>query len=126
MELGSNVILFDISNRRVKDIKVDYVWFTVGKKRLLCTLNEYNQNFDTISQYMTADSSKFGTLNAESVDNRDTTRIREYHNYLFIENGQISKVVSSAVIHNNYLHILLILNLILVLCCRIYAFPFTK
>jgi hypothetical protein len=103
MDLGSNVSLFDISNRRVKDIEVEYVWFTVGKKRLLCTLNEYNQNFDTISQYMIADSSKFGTLNAESVDNRDIVRIRDYHNYLFIENGQVSKVVSFAVIHNNYL-----------------------
>ncbi len=84
MHLGGNVSLFAISNRRVKNIEVDYVWFTVGEKRLLCTLNEYNQNFDTISQYMIAESSKFGTLNAEFVDNREIVRMRDYHNLLFI------------------------------------------
>ena len=73
------------------------------KKRLLCTLNEYEQNFDTISQYMTPDSSEFGALNAESIDNREIVRIRDYHNYLFIQRGQVSKVVSSAFIQNNYL-----------------------
>ncbi len=103
MDLGGNVSLFDINNRRVKDIEVEYVWFAVGKKRLLCILNEYNGNFDTISQYMIADSSKFGTLNAESVDNREIVRIRDYHSLLFINKGQISKVVSSAIIYNNYL-----------------------
>ena len=103
MGISGNVSLFDISNRRVKNIEVEYVWFTVGKKRLLCTLNEYNQNFDTISQYMIADSSKFGTLNAESVDNREIVRISDYHNLLFINTGQISKVASSDIIHNNYL-----------------------
>ena len=103
MDIVDNVSLFDIKNRRVKDIKVEYVWFTVGKKRLLCTLNEYDQNYVTISQYMTADSSEFGTLNAESVDNREIVRIRDYHNYLFISRGQISKVVSFAFIQNSYL-----------------------
>ncbi len=41
---------FIISNQRVKTINVEYVWFTVGYKQLLCTLNEYNQNFGTISK----------------------------------------------------------------------------
>jgi hypothetical protein len=103
MDIVDNVSLFDIKNRRRKDIKVEYVWFTVGKLQLLCTLNEYKQNLDTISQYMTPDSSEFGTLNAESIDNREIVRIRNYHNYLFIERGQVSKVVSSAFIQNSYL-----------------------
>ena len=103
MDIVDNVSLFDMRNRKVKDIKVEYVWFKVGKKQLLCTLNEYEQKFVTISQYMTADSSEFGILNAESVDNREIVRIRDYHNYLFINEGRVSKVVSSAFIHINYL-----------------------
>jgi len=103
MDIVDNVSLFDIRNRRVKDIKVEYVWFTVGKKRFLCTLNEYEQNFDIISQYMTPNSSEFGTLNAETIDNREIVRIRDYHNYLFINEGRVSKVVSSAFIQNKYL-----------------------
>ena len=103
MDIVDNVSLFDIKNRRVKDIKVEYVWFTVGKKQLLCTLNEYKQNLDTISQYMTPDSAEFGTLNAEYIDNREIDRIRDYHNYLFINEGRVSKVVSSAFIQNKYL-----------------------
>jgi hypothetical protein len=103
MDIVDNVSLFDMRNRKVKDIKVEYVWFKVGKKQLLCTLNEYKQNLDTISQYMTPDSAEFGTLNAEYIDNREIDRIRDYHNYLFINEGRVSKVVSSAFIHNNYI-----------------------
>ena len=87
-----------------KQIKVEYVWFKVKKKQLLCTMNEYHQNFDTIRKFMNADSSEFGTLNAESVDNPERTRIREYHKFLseFIP-SQISKVVSSARYNFSYL-----------------------
>ena len=56
--------MFLITNQRVKAINVEYVWFTFGYKQLLCTLNEYNQNFETIRKYKDANSSKFGTLNA--------------------------------------------------------------
>ena len=42
--------MFLISNQRVKAINVKYVWFTVGYKQLLCTLNKYNQNFETITR----------------------------------------------------------------------------
>ncbi len=87
--------MFLISNQRVKAIHVEYVWFTVGYKQLLCTLNENNQNFETIRKYKDADSSKFGTLIAESDDNRERVRIREYRRFLSeLIPSQISKVVS--------------------------------
>ena len=84
---------------RVKQIKVDYVWFKVKMKQLICTLSEYHQNFETISKYMNADSSEFGTLNVVFVDNLEIIRIREYHTFsseLIL--SQISKVVSYAMI----------------------------
>ena len=52
---------------------------------------------------MTPDSAEYGTLNAEYIDNREIDRIRDYHNYLFINEGRVSKVVSSAFIQLNYL-----------------------
>jgi hypothetical protein len=111
---------------RVKQIKVEYIWFKVRKKQLLCTLNEYHQHFETISKYINADSSEFGTLNAKSVDNPERVRIREYHQLLSkLIPSQISKVVSSDMI-------LLIFNITsflliwIIMFCRIYAFPFTN
>ncbi len=43
MDLGGNVSLFDISNRRVKDLKVEYVWFTVGKNGFFALLTSTNK-----------------------------------------------------------------------------------
>ena len=43
MDLGGNVSLFDISNRRVKDIKVEYVWFTVEKNGFFALLTSTNK-----------------------------------------------------------------------------------
>jgi hypothetical protein len=84
---------------RVKQIKVEYVWFKVKSKQLLCTENEYHRNFDTISKYIIPGSDEYGTLNAESVDNPERIRIKEYHKFLSeLIPSQISKVVSSAMI----------------------------
>ena len=84
---------------RVKQIKVEYVWFKVKKKQLLCTLNKYDQNIETISKYIDDGSELFGTLNAESVDIPNNNRIREYHKFLSeLISSQISKVVSSDMI----------------------------
>ena len=89
-------------------------------------MNEYHQNFDTISKYINAGSDEFGTLNAESVDNPERIRIREYPKFLSeLIPSQISKVVS-------YAMILLILNItsflliLIIIFCKIYAFPFTN
>ncbi len=84
---------------RVKQIKVEYVWFKVKKKQLLCTLNEYDQKFETISKCINAASEELGTLNAEPVNNPNRIRIREYHKFLSeLIPSQFSKVVSSAMI----------------------------
>ncbi len=83
----------------MKQIKVEYVWFKAKKKQLLCTVNEYHQIFDTISKYIILGSDAYGTLNAESVDNPERIRIREYHKFLSeLIPSQISKVVSFAMI----------------------------
>jgi hypothetical protein len=83
----------------VKQIKVDYVWFKVKKKQLLCTFNEFAMNYTTITKYMDADSEEFGTLIAESVNYREKNQIREYHKFLSeLSPSQISKVVSFALI----------------------------
>jgi hypothetical protein len=84
---------------KVKQIKVDYVWFKVKKKQLLCTFNEFGMNYTTITKYMDADSEEFGTLIAESIDYREKNQIREYHKFLSeLSPSQISKVVSFALI----------------------------
>ena len=111
---------------RVKQIKIDYVRFTVKNKQLLCTLNEYHQNFDTIGKYINAGSEEFGTLNAESVDNLGRSRIIEYHKFLSeLIPSQISKVVSYAM---NFLifNINSFLLILVIMFCRIYAFPSTN
>ena len=66
---------------KVKQIKVDYVWFKVKKKQLLCTFNEFAMNYTTITKYMDADSEEFGTLIEESVNYREKNQIREYHKF---------------------------------------------
>ena len=84
---------------KVKQIKVEYVWFKVKKKQLLCTFNEFGMNYTTITKYMDASSAEFGTLIAESIDYREKNRIREYHKFLSeLSPSQISKVVSFALI----------------------------
>ena len=111
---------------RVKQIKVEYVWFKVKKKQLLCTLNEYDVNFENISKYINAGSEELGTLNAESVDNLNKTRIREYHKFLSeLIPSQISRVVSSAMISLIF-KITSFLLILIIMFCRIYAFPFTN
>ncbi len=109
---------------RVKQIKVEYVWFKVKKKQLLCTLNEYYKNIQTISKYEDDGSDQFGTLNAESVDIPNSNRIREYHKFLSeLIPSQISKVVSSDIILLIF-NITLFLLILIIMFCRIYAFPF--
>ena len=111
---------------RVKQIKVEYVWFKAKKKQLLCTVNEFHQNFHTISKYIIPGSDEYGTLNAESVDNQDRIRIREYHKFLSeLIPSQISKVVSFAMILHIF-NITSFLLILIILFCRIYAFPFTN
>ena len=98
----------------MKQIQVEYIWFKVKKKQFLCTLNEYHQNIDTISKYMIPGSVEYGTLNAESVDNQERNRIREYHKFLSeLIPSQISKVVSSAMILLVFKITLLLLILII-------------
>ena len=109
---------------RVKQIKVEYVWFKVKKKQLLCTLNEYYKNIQTISKYEDDGSDQFGTLNAESVDIPNSNRIREYHKFLSeLIPSQISKVVSSDIILLIF-NITQFLLILIIMFCRIYAFPF--
>jgi hypothetical protein len=92
----------DLANNtfgKVKQIKVEYVWFKVKKKQLLCTFNEFGMNYATIIKYMNADSEEFGTLIAESIDFRERNQIKEYHKFLSeLSPSQISKVVSFAII----------------------------
>jgi hypothetical protein len=110
----------------VKQIKVEYVWFKAKNKQLLCTVNEFHQNFHTISKYIIPGSDEYGTLNAESVDNQDRIRIREYHKFLSeLIPSQISKVVSFAMILHIF-NITSFLLILIILFCRIYAFPFTN
>ena len=111
---------------RVKQIKVEYVWFKVKRKQLLCTLNEYYKNIQTISKYEDDGSDQFGTLNAESVDIPNSNRIREYHKFLFeLIPSQISKIVSFDMISLIF-NIALFLLILIIMFCRIYAFPLTN
>ena len=88
-------------------------------------LNTSIEKNETISKHTSVDTSEFRTLNAESVDNRERIRIREYHELLSeLFPSQICKVV-------RYAMILLTFNITssqsyLDMFCRIFATPFTN
>ena len=83
---------------RVKEIKVEYVWFKVKKQQLLCTYNEFLMNNETITKHMDVSSVEYGYLIAEFSDHRERNRIREYHKFMSdLSPSQISKVVSFAI-----------------------------
>lgn len=80
-------------------IGVEYVWFKIKNKQLLCTENEYKSNFEFIKAYMNPNSSEYSTINAESVDIQQMFYLQEYHKFLSNLNPpRISKVVSLAII----------------------------
>ena len=80
-------------------IAVDYVWFKIMNKQLLCTRNEYISNLTTIKKYMKEDSAEWGSLKAESLNLHEALLIQEYHKFLSeLTPPQISKVVSVATI----------------------------
>jgi hypothetical protein len=98
-EDAQDLLLTNNTFGKGKQIKVEYVWFKVKKKQLLCTFNEFGMNLATITKYMNADSEEFGTLIADSIDYRERNQVRECHKFLSeLSPSQIRKVVSFALI----------------------------
>lgn len=76
-------------------IGVEYVWFKIKNKQLLCTKNEYKSNYELIKNSMNENSDEYEFLNAESIDLQNSIYIKTYHKFLSDMTPPVtSKVVS--------------------------------